>query len=251
MIYESLQILFMKSFILLPVFFIVPILHAQLEIADFKVDHDIELELVGAAHNGTPVRLDGQSNGEFIAWTPYATALSREIGLLEFFETQGAVTLEEGILSGKLTLKLPPPGPEHRRGDFISQTFVIQGQAENGVIGGPWTRGTEKGILHGFTDHSLLVEYFGSGTVALDCAYPFPGREGGIGYQGLQARLGSAFTIKDGSITNICGEINSSSQFMLCGNPDMINDMVDLLGTYGLERNRRSKPGNITLEKYW
>ena len=65
----------------------------------------------------------------------------------------------------------------------------------------------------------------------------------------INARIPDA--IKDGSITNICGEINSSSQFMLCGNPDMINDMVDLLGTYGLERNRRSKPGNITLEKYW
>ena len=65
----------------------------------------------------------------------------------------------------------------------------------------------------------------------------------------INARIPDA--IKDGSITNICGEINSSSQFMLCGNPDMINDMVDLLSTYGLERNRRSKPGNITLEKYW
>jgi ferredoxin--NADP+ reductase len=49
----------------------------------------------------------------------------------------------------------------------------------------------------------------------------------------------------------MCGEINKNSQFMLCGNPDMINDMVTLLGEYGLERNRRSKPGNITLEKYW
>ena len=38
---------------------------------------------------------------------------------------------------------------------------------------------------------------------------------------------------------------------MICGNPDMINDTVDLLGKQGLERNRRSKPGNITLEKYW
>ena len=65
----------------------------------------------------------------------------------------------------------------------------------------------------------------------------------------INARIPDA--IKDGSITNACGGINSSSQFMLCGNPDMINDMVDLLSTYGLERNRRSKPGNITLEKYW
>ena len=46
-------------------------------------------------------------------------------------------------------------------------------------------------------------------------------------------------------------EINSDSQFMICGNPDMINDTVELLGKQGLERNRRSKPGNITLEKYW
>ena len=192
----------MKLFILLPVFFIVPILHAKLEISDFKEDWDIELELVGAAHNGTPVRFDGQSNGEFIAWTPYATALSREIGLLEFFQTQGTATLKEEILSGKLTVKLPPPGPEHRRGELISQTFEINGKVERDMITGTWASGSETGILHGYTEHSLLVEHLGSGTVTLDCAYPFPGREGSIGYQGLQARLGSAFTIKDGTITS-------------------------------------------------
>ena len=45
--------------------------------------------------------------------------------------------------------------------------------------------------------------------------------------------------------------IDRDSQFMICGNPDMINDTVELLNKKGLERNRRSKPGNITLEKYW
>ena len=45
--------------------------------------------------------------------------------------------------------------------------------------------------------------------------------------------------------------ISNDSQFMICGNPDMINDTVALLNEKGLERNRRSKPGNITLEKYW
>ena len=65
----------------------------------------------------------------------------------------------------------------------------------------------------------------------------------------LHSRIPDA--IKDKSITDSCGQINEQSQFMLCGNPDMINDMVALLGEYGLERNRRSKPGNITLEKYW
>ncbi len=65
----------------------------------------------------------------------------------------------------------------------------------------------------------------------------------------LNVRIPNA--IKDGSLTALAGEISNKSQFMLCGNPDMINDMVELLGEYGLERNRRSKPGNITLEKYW
>jgi Flavodoxin reductases (ferredoxin-NADPH reductases) family 1 len=45
--------------------------------------------------------------------------------------------------------------------------------------------------------------------------------------------------------------ITQDSQIMICGNPNMINDTVELLGESGLERNRRSKPGNITLEKYW
>ena len=46
-------------------------------------------------------------------------------------------------------------------------------------------------------------------------------------------------------------KIDTSCQFMLCGNPQMVQDLSDLLKTKGLERNRRSKPGNITIEKYW
>ena len=58
--------------------------------------------------------------------------------------------------------------------------------------------------------------------------------------------------IEDNSFEKIAStEINKDSQFMICGNPDMINDTVEILNKSGLERNRRSKPGNITLEKYW
>tara|TARA_B100000029_G_scaffold118766_2_gene111874 strand:+ start:1211 stop:1954 length:744 start_codon:yes stop_codon:yes gene_type:complete len=58
--------------------------------------------------------------------------------------------------------------------------------------------------------------------------------------------------IEDNSFEEIANtEINKDSQFMICGNPDMINDTVEILNKSGLERNRRSKPGNITLEKYW
>ena len=58
--------------------------------------------------------------------------------------------------------------------------------------------------------------------------------------------------LKDNKFQEIANlEITNKTQVMICGNPDMINDTVSLLEKSGLERNRRSKPGNITLEKYW
>ena len=38
---------------------------------------------------------------------------------------------------------------------------------------------------------------------------------------------------------------------MLCGNADMINDVTQLLEQKGLRRHSRSKPGQITIEKYY
>ena len=46
-------------------------------------------------------------------------------------------------------------------------------------------------------------------------------------------------------------KISKTSQFMICGNPDMIKETINNLKNKGLEINRRSKPGNITIEKYW
>ncbi len=41
------------------------------------------------------------------------------------------------------------------------------------------------------------------------------------------------------------------SQFMLCGNPDMVADTTEALKGRGLSKNRRRTPGQITVEKYW
>ncbi len=41
------------------------------------------------------------------------------------------------------------------------------------------------------------------------------------------------------------------SQIMLCGNPDMVKDCVELLKVQGFEKNLRRKPGHITTENYW
>jgi ferredoxin--NADP+ reductase len=46
-------------------------------------------------------------------------------------------------------------------------------------------------------------------------------------------------------------EINEDSQFMICGNPEMIKETTEVLKIFGLNKNRRSKPGNITVERYW
>jgi ferredoxin--NADP+ reductase len=41
------------------------------------------------------------------------------------------------------------------------------------------------------------------------------------------------------------------SQLMLCGNPDMVKDTVELLKIQGFSKNRRRTPGQITVENYW
>lgn len=38
---------------------------------------------------------------------------------------------------------------------------------------------------------------------------------------------------------------------LLCGNPQMITDMMPLLEARGLRRHRARQPGHVTFEKYW
>ena len=41
------------------------------------------------------------------------------------------------------------------------------------------------------------------------------------------------------------------SHFMLCGNPDMVRDVTELLKQREFRKNRRRTPGHITTENYW
>ena len=43
----------------------------------------------------------------------------------------------------------------------------------------------------------------------------------------------------------------TDSQVMICGNPQMVKDTFAVLESLGLERNRRRKPGHVTMENYW
>ena len=42
-----------------------------------------------------------------------------------------------------------------------------------------------------------------------------------------------------------------NSHIMLCGNPDMVKDSVEILKSRGFSKHRRRKPGHITVENYW
>ena len=67
----------------------------------------------------------------------------------------------------------------------------------------------------------------------------------------LPGRIPAA--IADGSLEQAVG-LNLStihSQVMLCGNPDMVKDTVEVLKERGFKKNRRRTPGHITVENYW
>jgi ferredoxin--NADP+ reductase len=42
-----------------------------------------------------------------------------------------------------------------------------------------------------------------------------------------------------------------NTQVMICGNPSMVHDTVEVLQARGLKKNRRREPGHITTEQYW
>lgn len=41
------------------------------------------------------------------------------------------------------------------------------------------------------------------------------------------------------------------THMMICGNPDMIKELMTLLGERGLKRHKVREPGHITIERYW
>ena len=42
-----------------------------------------------------------------------------------------------------------------------------------------------------------------------------------------------------------------NSHLMLCGNPGMVKDSIEVLKGRGFSKNRRRTPGHITIENYW
>jgi ferredoxin--NADP+ reductase len=64
--------------------------------------------------------------------------------------------------------------------------------------------------------------------------------------QALEGRIPAA--IRDGRLGPISAE---RSQFMLCGNPQMLKDVTAALVERGFRKHRRRAPGHITVESFW
>ncbi|MEZ6095454.1 MAG: hypothetical protein R3C03_14695 [Pirellulaceae bacterium] len=67
----------------------------------------------------------------------------------------------------------------------------------------------------------------------------------------LQGRLTTL--LKEGKLEERtgCPICPKNTTVMLCGNPDMLNDMEGHLMEHGLLRHRTKSPGNIVVERYW
>ncbi len=67
----------------------------------------------------------------------------------------------------------------------------------------------------------------------------------------LAGRIPAA--IRDGRLEAAAGAAIAPerSQFMLCGNPDMVKDVTAALAERGLRKHRRRAPGQVTAENFW
>jgi ferredoxin--NADP+ reductase len=67
----------------------------------------------------------------------------------------------------------------------------------------------------------------------------------------FHGRVTTAFSNGELEARAKCTLSPERSHVMLCGNPQMIDDMVEAMATRGLRRHRTRKPGHITVERYW
>ena len=117
----------------------------------------------------------------------------------------------------------------------------------------PWQRYRRVILVHGVRRASELVygplieQLMRSHAGQLSCVR-FTSREKAPG--ALEGRVPAA--VADGRLESAGAPISPErSQFMLCGNPQMLKDMQVALVARGLKKHRRRSPGQITVESFW
>ncbi|MEM8736333.1 MAG: ferredoxin--NADP reductase, partial [Planctomycetota bacterium] len=68
--------------------------------------------------------------------------------------------------------------------------------------------------------------------------------------ESLEGRITTC--IENGSLEERAGiPFTADSCVMMCGNPDMLNEVEDLLGNRGIRKHKKKEPGQIVVERYW
>ncbi|MCA9192960.1 MAG: ferredoxin--NADP reductase [Planctomycetales bacterium] len=58
--------------------------------------------------------------------------------------------------------------------------------------------------------------------------------------------------LSTGSLENVADQpITTDSCIMMCGNPDMLTEMENILEQRGLRRHKAKSPGQVIVERYW
>ena len=117
----------------------------------------------------------------------------------------------------------------------------------------PWQRYRRVILVHGARHANELVYR----DMIEEVGRNFPGRFSYVRFvsrekspTALQGRIPAA--IRDGRLEAAGVPITPErSQFMLCGNPDMLKDVAAALAERGLRKHRRRAPGQITVESFW
>lgn len=117
----------------------------------------------------------------------------------------------------------------------------------------PWQRFRRVILVHGVRNEKELTY----GDLIEELVRKHPGRLVHVrltsrerSSRALAGRIPAA--LADGRLEAAAAAISPErSQFMLCGNPDMLRDMAAALAARGLKRHRRRAPGQITSESFW
>ena len=117
----------------------------------------------------------------------------------------------------------------------------------------PWQRYRRVLLVHG-THHANelvyrdLIQSIGRAHGDRFVSIQFTTREKAPG--ALEGRIPAA--IRDGRLEAAGAPIAPErSQFMLCGNPQMLKDVAAALAERGLRKHRRRAPGQISVESFW
>ena len=72
-----------------------------------------------------------------------------------------------------------------------------------------------------------------------------------LAVHGYQGRITQA--IESGKLEELAGTPMSSDQsaVMMCGNPQMLDDVEAILNARGMRKHRRNEPGHYVVERYW